>query len=243
MRLPITLYLMAALLGLAGSPSHADEINDFSLEPTRACKRPPKAPPAKLLNQRFKDEINEQGATHSNAPFLEKNDINGDGWCDWVSPNGWAPHRFEEVPSVENFIYLGSKTGWRKFGDLKKFHKDMDGREESENWMGPGTEVSYFIEPIFLYSTTNVAPYILSTQLNEDIIPVIMDDVSVYRWDITYDMPLKVSDEERKMVITFVRKATCSTRNKYADKSHFTIRAICVGQTSKCESWKTCPDR
>jgi hypothetical protein len=109
-----------SIVGLPFSDAHGVEITSLSLDPPQTCKKPPKSPPYKLLHKEFL-VVN----SSSNYPFNDTVDINGDGWCDWVSMVGGPPHRTDqEIPELEDFIFLGTKSGWKKFGDMQKFRSD-----------------------------------------------------------------------------------------------------------------------
>lgn len=90
----------------------SDSVN-LSFKPVVACKRPPSAPPKKILERFYK--------TYIPAGRWSIFDINGDGWCDWVRGGNEGYRSDEEYPHLQDFIYLGTAKGWRHFD--KKYAK------------------------------------------------------------------------------------------------------------------------
>jgi hypothetical protein len=158
--------VLAMLLPLTGTHAYAIDMRDLSLTPFQTCKKPPEAPPRALLHK----DYNAYG-TISNYPFEDTVDINGDGWCDWISMAARAPHRGDiEEPTMGEFIFLGTKTGWRKFGDTNKFLLDRSGlTAPGSGWVPPFSGIAGFISPTFVYSKKETAPYFAALSSVEDI--------------------------------------------------------------------------
>jgi hypothetical protein len=157
-------------------------------------------------------DYNAYGTT-SNYPFEDTVDINGDGWCDWISMAARAPHRGDiEEPKIGEFIFLGTKTGWRKFGDTTKFLLDRSElTAPSSGWVPPFSGVAGFIFPTFVYSKKETAPYFAALSSVEDIAPSSAKDINVFKWSDVFDMPRTVSANDRKTIIMFLRSKLCGT--------------------------------
>lgn len=240
MKLSITPYLMAALLGLPSLPSHADEISNLSLTPTQMCKTPPKSPPKKILDRFFPDiegDTRPDSYGVANRPFETRVDINGDGWCDWVSLGGGAPHMYGESPPMKDFLFLGTQSGWRRFGQMKRpNHKLPPGR------IDPSTLVYGFQDPLFVYGPERSATYVIVSETQEDILTPMMSDVYVYRWNDDLDMLESLTLKARAPIILFIRDTACKTRGVLPRESYQTLDAICQGHTHYCDTWGKCRD-
>lgn len=219
---------MALMLvgGLTMPVSHAEGADtNLSWTRTRACKQSPKAPPPKLLQKTYRYS---EGAP-KNWPFITTTDINGDGWCDWIGKGAVGffvrsdkPYDGDEPP-LDDFIYLGTKEGWRKINKT-------------------GVSAANFVDPVFVYSTSNSKPYVVA--LGGSVTDVFtMEYVNVDRWDDHADMLRAVSPRENAHVINFILKTACSTKKDYSiDFS--TIGVICYGATESCpEGRQSCQDK
>lgn len=228
MKLSIASILISAMLVLTCTAAYAGEtirMEDLSRTPSQVCKKPPKEPPYKLMHT-----IYHAYGTSFNYPFTDTVDINGDGWCDWVSTVAGAPHRGDiDEPEMKDFIFLGTRNGWRKFGDMEKFRSDRTGLTLSTGWLAPDAAAYAFINPVFIYSVKDPLPYVAIIELNEDILDPFLENVSVLRWNNTFDMLREVSKEEKIVVIAFLRKTLCeSGKNR---QGNIVQRAICGKQT------------
>lgn len=201
-------FILVTLLGLTCAVANAVDIRDLSMTPSHACKKPPKAPPYALLHK----EYNAYG-TATNYPFNDTVDINGDGWCDWVSIAARAPHRGDtEEPQIADFILLGTKSGWRNFGNTKKFLLDRSSfTAPGSGWVPPFSGVSGFIFPTFVYSRKESAPYFAALSSFEDIAPPSVQNINVFQWSDAFDMPRTVSADDRKTILLFLSDALCKT--------------------------------
>src|SRR4051812_35038423 len=100
-------FAAPVLLTLHCLQGYAVDMADLTLTPAQECKKPPKAPPYKLLHKEYRSY-----SITTNGPFDHTVDINGDGWCDWVSRPWVAPHRGDiDEPQMKDFIFLGTSTG------------------------------------------------------------------------------------------------------------------------------------
>jgi hypothetical protein len=207
----------------------------LSFTPPAPCKKPPKSPPIKLLNQFFPDiegDTKPDAYGVGNQPFETNVDINGDGWCDWISLGGMAPHRSGDSPTMKNFLFLGTKTGWRNFGEIKGVSRNFS-YYEMENVISPVSPVSAFKGPLFVYSPIQDKPYVIVAWTSEDIITPWVGDVSVYRWDDDVDMLKRCSSKERASIISFVRESVCGNPalSYLQNDWNQTLDAICDKKT------------
>ena len=212
MKIPFTSFIFLTLFGLSPMEAHTIEIADLSLTPPRDCKKSPKKPPFNLIHKNYRAyEIG------SNYPFINSVDINGDGWCDWVSMSAGPPHRGDiDEPTMVDFIFLGTSMGWRKFGNMKKFLSDRSElTSPSVGWLAPNVPASGFIFPTFVYSTKNFIPFFVTLSSNEDIAPSSINDISVLQWDNTFDMARNVSNIDKKIVIKFLKNKLCDFNKDY----------------------------
>lgn len=204
-------FLFLAVSVLICARAHAIESGDLSLAPIKQCRPSPKAPPYKQLHREF-----QAANTPSNSPFIRAIDINGDGWCDWVSTAAMPPHSGDiDEPSMQSFIFLGTETGWRKFGDMQKFKSDPSAMSFSLPLLTSTDSAASFIAPVAVYSKKSASPYIASIFLNEDVLDPYLGSVSVYQWDDSFDSPRRVSEEDRSTVITFLQEAMCKPGKDY----------------------------
>jgi hypothetical protein len=202
------------------------EIGDLSLIPPHTCKKPPKAPPYRLMNKEFR-----AANTNTNDPFDHTYDINGDGWCDWISIAARPPHRTDlDEPEMQDFILLGNKNGWRKFGASRKHAYERGEASDTGSWLGPTARASSLIKPVFVYSTKRREPYVVALSLNNDILEPILEDVSAFNWDPNFDMLRGTAVAEKKVVIQYLRKTLCEPGNEYTGEISVQ-RAICGKQS------------
>lgn len=198
-------FVFAALLAVICAQADAIDMADLSLTPFENCKKPPKSPPHTLMHKSYKS------ASSKNYPFDETVDINGDGWCDWVSMAARPPHRGDiDEPPLTDFIFLGTQSGWRKFGNLKQVPTDHS-QAELPNGNVP---VFGFIYPTFVYVRGNKTPFIAVLESFEDIAPSTLKDIFVLRWNSKFDMPDGVSEGDRLMILKFLRIKLCKGEKK-----------------------------
>lgn len=207
----LTVSFLLALLCLQG---HALEIADLSLTSTQPCKTPPKAPPYKLLHKKYQTY-----SIPTNAPFDHTVDINGDGWCDWVSRPSELPYQSDmDEPPMEDFIFLGTPTGWRKFGNMKKFRSDTSGLNREGGWLSPDSSAFGFLDVRFIYANGNPVPYVvILAPIFDNRFPLRMEDIGVLQWNNTFDMLHDVNNEVKNTIIEFLRKQNCEPGKKYEE--------------------------
>ncbi len=197
----MTIILLVALLQQAASAA------ELSLAPARACLASPNGP-GKLLDQAFPN-----ASTAGNAPFSHQVDINGDGWCDWVSTAAQPPHRDGvelAQPLMKDFIFLGSKRGWRRFGNPKAIRAFIDQHHFDQPGPYDGdAEVSAFVSPMFIYAKDEPRPYVAAISIGQDVLDATADNVVVYRWHEGFDALLQVGAQERIMVLQFLQARYC----------------------------------
>jgi hypothetical protein len=222
------LFAFSVIGALTCVAAYGIEIKDLSMEPFQTCKKPPKAPPYKLMHKEYPEF-----STTTNIPFYENTDINGDGWCDWISTAASPPHRDNyllDEPPLEDFIFIGTKTGWRKFGNPKKIQAFLSSVPlGGKGPYGPKSDVAAFINPIFIYSKQSATPYVAAVSLSQDTLEPESSDVVVYQWDNALDTLLEVSQQDRDTTLTFLRQKFCTTDIE-AHKNTFAMDAICRRQ-------------
>ncbi|MHB8921463.1 MAG: hypothetical protein ACYC3N_10615 [Halothiobacillus sp.] len=246
-------------------PSHAEEASKtagqeaLSLTSPHACKKPPKAPPSKLLHQTYDSE----GAP-TNYPFITNEDINGDGWCDWVGTGAfdyplrsqYDPVESDKVyPPLKDFIFLGTKDGWRRWGNMQAIRKSYDGIDPdslASDILLPMAYAAFFISPTFVYEAGNTKPFVITSggpgmayEGLEWFGGVTMENIEVYRWDEHLDLLQKVEPQEKDRVIAFILQTACDAKKDYSDDAvmphHSTIGVICYGASESCpEGRKKC---
>ena len=237
-----TLMLIAAPIPWANA-------EELSFTPPAPCNKPPKSPPKKLLDRFFPDiegDTDPAGYGVANRPFETNVDINGDGWCDWVSLGGAAPHMFGESPPMEHFLFLGTKTGWRRFGKMRNPNRELPpDRKEGPRAMSPRHVVANFQDPLFIYSFSRPKPYVIVTRTEEDILTATVPNVDIYRWNDDLDMLELLPLKARAPIIIFLRDSACKNRvlipRPPGLAAHQTLEAICRGDAEYCEYWKNCP--
>ncbi len=201
--------MVAALSGCCACAAQAIELTELSLTPAHACNAPPRAPPTKLLNKDYPGF-----STGGNAPFRHDVDINGDGWCDWVSTAALSPHRdpyLWDEPLLKDFIYIGTKKGWRRFGNHQHIVAVRSrGKLGAHQVYGPDEDVADLIDPTFVYATGSSLPFVSAISLGQDILDAYPDNIWVYQWDKGLDALLVVAPREREIVIAFLRQQLCT---------------------------------
>ena len=235
-------------LTLIGAPIPWANAEELLFAPTIPCKKPPKSPPKKMLDRFFPDiegDTNPAAYGVANRPFETNVDINGDGWCDWVSLGGAAPHRYFDTPPMKHFLFLGTKDGWRHFGNTKSTNYPPP-RIEGPRLLHPEEMVAAFQDPLFLYSPPERKPYVIVTRTTKDIFEPRMHDVDVYRWNDDLDMLELLTLKARAPIILFIRDSACKNPAlippRPEQSPHQTLDAICQGRTRYCESWDKCQD-
>lgn len=197
-------FAFAALLATICPQTRAADMADLSLTPFEKCKKPHRTPPAALLHKTYRS------STYTNFPFDGTVDINGDGWCDWVSTAARPPHRGDvDEPPLTDFIFLGTQNGWRRFGSAQT--PPTDRQAVSPTGKVP---VFGFIYPTFVYLRGEKRPFIAVLESFEDIAPSTLKDVFVLRWNSKFDMPDSVSGGDRQVVLKFLRIELCRQEKK-----------------------------
>ena len=243
-------HFFALLLGatLITTPipwAHAEEL---SFSPAVPCKKPPKSPPKKMLERFFPEiegDTDPAGYGVANRPFETNVDINGDGWCDWVSLGGAAPHHYFDTPPMKHFLFLGTKNDWRHFGNMKNTNYPP-ARIEGPRLLHPEEMVAAFQDPLFLYSPPQHKPYIIVTRTTKDTFEPRVHDVDIYRWNDDLDMPELLTLKARAPIILFLLDNACKNPALIPPRaelsSHQTLDAICEGRTRYCDTWNNCRD-
>jgi hypothetical protein len=210
-RMTFSGYLMRlAVMLMAVAPAYAAPAAVLSLTPAHACQ-PPAGSPGKLLDLAYPN-----ASTGGNAPFDHQVDINGDGWCDWVSTAAQPPHRdgVELMqPQMKDFIFLGGPRGWRRFGNAKAIRAFIDQHDVDRPVpYDGGAEVSGFVSPLFIFADGEPRPYVAALALAQDVLDARAEDVVVYRWHDGFDALLRVGEQERAMVIRFLQAHYCGSK-------------------------------
>lgn len=217
MKLNVLLLVFAALLATFCEQANAIDMANLSLTPFESCKKPPKAPPYTLMHKSY------NSSTSTNHPFDNNVDINGDGWCDWVSTAARPPHRGDiDEPTLTDFIFLGTQSGWRRFGTQQKV---LSGQRRETLPTG-AVPVFGFIYPTFVYQRGDRTPFIVVLQSFEDIAPSRLEDIFILRWDSKLDMPGGVNDGDRLTVLKFLRSKLCVRGHQY-DAEESLASVIC----------------
>jgi hypothetical protein len=210
-----SLFLFCAVVaafGFGSMDAQALQLAELSLLPGQTCKTPPKAPPSKLLDKGYHGNF----STGSNAPFIHDVDINGDGWCDWVSIAAQPPHRDRvewAQPLMKDFIFLGGKTGWRYFGNKKAIRAYFTEHQVGDPWpYDNDDEVTAFVSPMFIYSKGDLRPYVSTISINQDTYDAQEEDVLVHRWNDSLDTLIDVNEHDRSIVIRFLRTQFCGKK-------------------------------
>ncbi|MRW87197.1 hypothetical protein GJ698_24310 [Pseudoduganella sp. FT26W] len=211
-------------IAISGAPVHATPVAELSLTPARACLAPP-GNPGKLLNQVYPN-----ASTAGNAPFSHQLDINGDGWCDWVSTAAQPPHRDGvalEQPRLKDFIFLGSKSGWRRFGNQQAIRSFYDQQHFDQPPPYDGEfEVSAFVSPLLIYAKDEPRPYVATISISQDVLDATAEDVVVYRWHDGFDTLLQVGKPERSKVVQFLQVQYCGKKLSLPVQS--VAQAVCA---------------
>jgi hypothetical protein len=205
-KLNVLLFAFATLLATFCEQTDAIDMANLSLTPFESCKKPPKTPPYTLMHKKY------NSATRTNYPFDNNVDINGDGWCDWVSTAARPPHRGDiDEPTLTDFIFLGTQSGWRRFGTQQKVPLG----QSQETLPTGNVPVFGFIYPKFVYQRGDRTPFIVVLQSFEDIAPSTMQDIFVLRWDSNLDMPGGANDGDRLTILKFLRTKLCVRGHQY----------------------------
>lgn len=211
MKLSSSLSAFAIVSALTGVPALALSVADLSLKPARACQTPPKSP-GKLLNQGYPLDF----STGGNAPFNRDVDINGDGWCDWVSTAAQPPQRDGVTwaqPLMKDFIFLGTRSGWRRFGNHKAIRAFIDQHTDDPDPYEGDDEVTAFVSPLFIYTEQETKPYVATISILQDVIEAKPQDVVVYRWHDGFDALRQLGEQERSVVIQFLQAQYCGKKD------------------------------
>jgi len=224
MKFLFSLCSAAVAVALTGVPAQAAAPSELLLTPASACKSPPSGP-GKLLDRAWPN-----ASTAGNAPFDHQVDINGDGWCDWVSTAAQPSHRDRVAlaqPPMKDFIFLGSKSGWRRFGHPKAIRAYIDQHHFGQPGPYDGdAEVSAFVTPVFIYAKDDPRPYVAAISIGQDVLDAKADDVVIYRWNDGFDALLQVNEQERAVVLQFLRTQHCGKKASLPVQS--VAEAVCA---------------
>jgi hypothetical protein len=195
------------------SPVLASETLSFT--PFKVCKKPPKAPPAKLLKKTYK--------TYIDVGDWSVFDINGDGWCDWVRAGNEGHRTDQEEPPIRELIYLGTPKGWR-YCEQSEVYKALWAIDRAgvDNGYLPGDAPAFnFFQPVVIYSSTQEKPYIAVVGRNDaPAPPPDRDDINVLQWDDRFDKLRYVSEESWAMVVEFLQRELCKNPPALLDETH-----------------------
>jgi len=218
--------IFLSVAGLATAGAHGGEVDGgYSLTPFRSCRTAPKAPPHRMLNMRYL-----AANTPTNGPFDNSVDINGDGWCDWTSAAAMPAHRGDiEEPAIRDFIFLGTKGGWHRYGDRRKLLADPSATSFSRPLLVPTSQAASLVAPVYVYSRASRSPYVVAIYLNEDILDANRTNLSVYQWDGTFSLLRQVDDQDREAVLHFLQDAECPLDRKRGNAVSV-AQAICGPQ-------------
>lgn len=224
MKLSFSLGAVAIVSALIGAPAHALSAADLSLKPGRACQTPPKNP-GKLLDQDYPADF----STGGNAPFSNDVDINGDGWCDWVSTAAQSPHR-EGVewaqPLMKDFIFLGTRSGWRRFGNHKAIRAFIDQHTGEPHPYVGNDDVTAFVSPVFIYAEHESKPYVAAISILQDVLNATPNDVVLFRWHDGLDALRRVGEQEQAVVLQFLQAQYCGKQDSLPVQS--VPQALCA---------------
>ena len=224
MKISFALGAVAIAMVAIAVPARSAPASELSLKPVRACQAPPSGP-GKLLDQAYPNF-----STAGNGPFIHNVDINGDGWCDWVSTGAQPPHREGvelEQPLMKDFVFLGSKNGWRRFGNQKaiRAYYEQGDFDRPAPYDGKA-EVTAFVSPLFIYRKADPRPYVAAIAIAQDVLDAKAQNVVVYRWDDGFDTLLAVDQRERAEVVQFLQTQYCARKAALPVQS--VAQAVCV---------------
>lgn len=200
---------------IASTSSTTKEAN-YSFTPPTPCKKPPQAPPPKLLNKKFMVGGYESGF----VPNWHHVDLNGDGICDWLR-DGIEQSRYDqESPTFEGSIILGTSKGWRVWKPANvKF--------------SPGQ----FFNPLAAIVYRNNDPraiVVFYSTLDASTPSVDLSSFTVTQWS-DQDADLRPVDAmTRVQVLAFLKRGLCVAHPKYSVSEGVTDRITAKGSGTLC---------
>jgi hypothetical protein len=187
------------------------DTENLRMDPVYPCRIISKKPPPQKYYKGF--------STLSNYPLINNHDINGDGICDWIGTGALAPHRdgyLWDEPELRDFIFLGTSSGWRRFGNMKKIDEYMRKFVHGSDFpLFPHTQVSEFIDPIFIYQSNEPVPFVITLDMQTDLLESKEDDISISQWNKNLDTLIAVKKTVRQQIINFLSKKLCKEKANY----------------------------
>ena len=140
-------------------------------------------------------------------------DLNGDGWCDWITPLPYPTNAQGQEYGAREAILLGTANGARTFGDsarLKQYWKKHP--QELGNLVIPDGATG-MAPPLVAYAGNDPVPYFAGLS---SAFPEYWGDgnaYKVYKWNQEADAPQQVSNSESATVMKFWQRSYCVGKN------------------------------
>jgi len=140
-------------------------------------------------------------------------DLNGDGWCDWITPLAYPTNTQGQEYGARDAILLGTASGARTFGDvarLKQYWKKHP--QELGNLVMPDGTTG-MAPPLVAYAGNDPVPYFAGLS---SAFPEYWGDgdaYKVYKWNREADTPQQVGNSEFAAVMKFWQRSYCVGKN------------------------------
>ena len=197
------LILLSCFAILGPAQAQSLDTSTLSLRPPAACKGAGRPAP------RTRDTVHAEiaGTPASNL------DLNGDGWCDWITPLPYPTNTQGREYVAREAILLGMASGARTFGDaarLKQYWKKHP--QELGNLVIPDGTTG-MAPPLVTYAGNDPVPYFAGLS---SAFPEYWGDgdaYKVYKWNPEADAPQQVSNSEFVTVMKFWQRSYCVGKN------------------------------
>ncbi len=196
-------------------------LGELSFQPERECRKPPKAPPDRLLKKRYNPRLLPNLAAQSDdiERYIHRIDLNGDGICDWLREDA-EPTKYDSG-SVDprDFLFLGTPDGWRYPGLSEDVRRSLEqaakaaGSKDGRSFNKPLKRRNPgFLKTLtaFIFEKNNPRPFVVVYQILDGRERFIeLSEYTTHRWNDDLDNFDKVPLNQHAAMLVFLHNKLC----------------------------------
>ncbi len=211
-------------------------LGELSFQPARECRKPPKAPPDRLLKKRYSERLRPNLAYQSDdiETYIHRIDLNGDGICDWLRENA-EPTKYDSG-SVDprDFLFLGTPDGWRYPGLTEDVRRSLEqagktaGSKDRRSFNKPLKRRNPgFLKTLtaFLFEKNNPKPFVVAYQVIGDRAGLVwLPEYITFRWNDDLDNFDEVPLKQHAAILVFLHEKLCGKEPPNIMPNHNLVR-------------------
>ena len=195
-----TVLILLSCFAIPGpAQAQALDASTLSLHPPVACKGAGRPAP------RTRDTVHADSAGTPSTDI----DLNGDGWCDWITPLPYPTNAQGQEYGARDAILLGTASGERTFGDGARLRQYWKNHPQAPGNLVIPNGATGMAPPLIAYAGRDPVPYFAGLS---SAFPEYWGDgdaYKVYKWNQEADAPQQVGSREFATVMKFWQRSYC----------------------------------